>query len=284
MIATRPLHRLFGAIVEGVDVTKRISDETFAQLHNALTEFSVLVFPGQNINDAEQITFSQRFGSLETTKTGTRGAGSPLVILSNIGEDNRIVPFADRLNMVNRANMQWHADSSFKRIPAQTSILSAREVPVTGGNTEFVSMRAVYAELPEDLRQAAEDRVAIHDFAHSRDKVDPSLMTDSERSALPPVRQAMVLDQGRNLGPSLYIGSHVSHVEGMTKSESQKLIDRLLSFATKEQFIYCHTWCLHDLVIWDNRSVIHRAEPFVNHKERRRMVRTTIAGVTPTVK
>ena len=284
MIATRPLHRFFGAIVEGVGVTKRISDETFAQLHNALTEFSVLVFPGQNINDAEQITFSQRFGSLETTKTGTRGAGSPLVILSNIGEDNRIVPFADRLNMVNRANMQWHADSSFKRIPAQTSILSAREVPVTGGNTEFVSMRAVYAELPEDLRQAAKDRVAIHDFAHSRDKVDPSLMTDSERSALPPVRQAMVLDQGRNLGPSLYIGSHVSHVEGMTKSESRKLIDRLLSFATQEQFIYCHTWCLHDLVIWDNRSVIHRAEPFVNHKERRRMVRTTIAGVTPTVK
>ena len=284
MIATRPLHRFFGAIVEGVDVTKRISDETFAQLHNALTEFSVLVFPGQNINDAEQITFSQRFGSLETTKTGTRGAGSPLVILSNIREDNRIVPFTDRLNMVNRANMQWHADSSFKRIPAQTSILSAREVPVTGGNTEFVSMRAVYAELPEDLRRAAEDRVAIHDFAHSRDKVDPSLMTDSERSALPPVRQAMVLDQGRNLGPSLYIGSHVSHVEGMTKSESRKLIDRLLSFATQEQFIYCHTWCLHDLVIWDNRSVIHRAEPFVNHKERRRMVRTTIAGVTPTVK
>ena len=284
MIATRPLHRFFGAIVEGVDVTERISDETFAQLHNALTEFSVLVFPGQNINDAEQITFSQRFGSLETTKTGTRGAGSPLVILSNIGEDNRIVPFADRLNMVNRANMQWHADSSFKRIPAQTSILSAREVPVTGGNTEFVSMRAVYAELPEDLRQAAEDRVAIHDFAHSRDKVDPSLMTDSERSALPPVRQAMVLDQGRNLGPSLYIGSHVSHVEGMTTSESRKLIDRLLSFATQEQFIYCHTWCLHDLVIWDNRSVIHRAQPFVNHEERRRMVRTTIAGVTPTVK
>ena len=284
MIATRPLHRFFGAIVEGVGVTKRISDETFAQLHNALTEFSVLVFPGQNINDAEQITFSQRFGSLETTKTGTRGAGSPLVILSNIGEDNRIVPFADRLNMVNRANMQWHADSSFKRIPAQTSILSAREVPVTGGNTEFVSMRAVYAELPEDLRQAAKDRVAIHDFAHSRDKVDPSLMTDSERSALPPVRQAMVLDQGRNLGPSLYIGSHVSHVEGMTKSESRKLINRLLSFATKEQFIYCHTWCLHDLVIWDNRSVIHRAQPFVNHEERRRMVRTTIAGVTPTVK
>ena len=282
MIATRPLHRFFGAIVEGVDVTKRISDETFAQLHNALTEFSVLVFPGQNINDAEQITFSQRFGSLETTKTGTRGAGSPLVILSNIGEDNRIVPFADRLNMVNRANMQWHADSSFKRIPAQTSILSAREVPVTGGNTEFVSMRVVYAELPEDLKQAVEDRVAIHDFAHSRDKVDPNLMTDSERATLPPVRQAMVLDQGHKL--SLYIGSHVSDVEGMTTSESRKLIDRLLSFATQKQFIYRHTWCLHDLVMWDNRSVIHRAQPFINHKERRRMVRTTIAGVTPTVK
>ena len=282
MSATRPLHRFFGAIVEGVDLTKRINDETFTQLWNALTEFSVLVFPGQEINDAQQIAFSQRFGPLETTKVGTRGTGSPLVILSNIGEDNRVVPFANRLNMVNRANMQWHADSSFKRIPAQTSILSAREVPVTGGNTEFVSMRVVYAELPEDLKQAVEDRVAIHDFAHSRDKVDPNLMTDSERATLPPVRQAMVLDQGHKL--SLYIGSHVSDVEGMTTSESRKLIDRLLSFATQKQFIYRHTWCLHDLVMWDNRSVIHRAQPFINHKERRRMVRTTIAGVTPTVK
>ena len=282
MIATRPLHRLFGAIVEGVDVTKPIHDETFTELQNALTEFSVLVFPGQEINDAQQIAFSQRFGPLETTKVGTRGTGSPLVILSNIGEDNRVVPFADRLNLVNRANMQWHADSSFKRIPAQTSILSAREVPVTGGNTEFVSMRVVYAELPEDLKQAVEDRVAIHNFAHSRDKVDPNLMTDSERATLPPVRQAMVLDQDHKL--SLYIGSHVSDVEGMTTSESRKLIDRLLSFATQKQFIYRHTWCLHDLVMWDNRSVIHRAQPFINHKERRRMVRTTIAGVTPTVK
>jgi len=282
VIATRPLHRLFGAIVEGVDVTKPIHDETFTELQNALTEFSVLVFPGQEINDAQQIAFSQRFGPLETTKVGTRGTGSPLVILSNIGEDNRVVPFADRLNMVNRANMQWHADSSFKRIPAQTSILSAREVPVTGGNTEFVSMRVVYAELPEDLKQAVQDRVAIHDFAHSRDKVDPNLMTDSERATLPPVRQAMVLDQDHKL--SLYIGSHVSDVEGMTTSESRKLIDRLLSFATQKQFIYRHTWCLHDLVMWDNRSVIHRAQPFINHKERRRMVRTTIAGVTPTVK
>ena len=282
MIATRPLHRLFGAIVKGVDVTKPIHDETFTELQNALTEFSVLVFPGQEINDAQQIAFSQRFGPLETTKVGTRGTGSPLVILSNIGEDNRVVPFADRLNMVNRANMQWHADSSFKRIPAQTSILSAREVPVTGGNTEFVSMRVVYAELPEDLKQAVEDRVAIHNFAHSRDKVDPNLMTDSERATLPPVRQAMVLDQGHKL--SLYIGSHVSDIEGMTTSESRKLIDRLLSFATQKQFIYRHTWCLHDLVMWDNRSVIHRAQPFINHKERRRMVRTTIAGITPTVK
>jgi alpha-ketoglutarate-dependent 2,4-dichlorophenoxyacetate dioxygenase len=282
VIATRPLHRLFGAIVEGVDVTKPIHDETFTELQNALTEFSVLVFPGQEINDAQQIAFSQRFGPLETTKVGTRGTGSPLVILSNIGEDNRVVPFTDRLNMVNRANMQWHADSSFKRIPAQTSILSAREVPVTGGNTEFVSMRVVYAELPEDLKQAVEDRVAIHNFAHSRDKVDPNLMTDSERATLPPVRQAMVLDQGHKL--SLYIGSHVSDVEGMTTSESRKLIDRLLSFATQKQFIYRHTWCLHDLAMWDNRSVIHRAQPFINHKERRRMVRTTIAGVTPTVK
>ena len=282
MIATRPLHLLFGAIVEGVDVTKPIHDETFTEFQNALTEFSVLVFPGQEINDAQQIAFSQRFGPLETTKAGTRGTGSPLVILSNIGEDNRVVPFADRLNMVNRANMQWHADSSFKRIPAQTSILSAREVPVTGGNTEFVSMRVVYAELPEHLKQAVEDRVAIHNFAHSRDKVNPNLMTDSERATLPPVRQAMVLDQGHKL--SLYIGSHVSDVEGMTTSESRKLIDRLLSFATQKQFIYRHTWCLHDLVMWDNRSVIHRAQPFINHKERRRMVRTTIAGVTPTVK
>ena len=280
MLEFAPLHPLFAARVSGLDLA-RVSDADFAAVRDAFERYSVLVFPNQDIDDAAQIAFSERFGPLETTKTGTNGAGSKLVILTNIGEDGRIVPPTDRQILNNKANQLWHADSSFKPIPARASMLSAREIPREGGNTEFVSMRAVHAELPEDLKRAIDGKVAIHDYAHSRAQVDPDLITDAERAALPPVRQAMVLDGP--FGRSLYIGSHTARIEGIDEAASRALIDRLLAFATEPRFVYSHRWARHDLVLWDNRAVIHRATPFRSADERRCMVRTTIAGDAPTV-
>jgi len=197
--------------------------------------------------------------------------------------DGTVVPPSDRQVLNNRANRLWHADSSFKPVPAKASMLSARVIPSRGGNTEYISMRAVYAELPAHLKRAVEGRVVVHDYAYSRSKIDSTLVTAEERAAVPPVRQAMLIDHGAELGRSLYLGTHAARVEGMPEDEGRALIDELMAFATAERFVYSHVWQPNDLILWDNRAVIHRATPFESATEKRLMVRTTIAGAAPTL-
>jgi len=283
MITTKQLHPLFAAEIGGVDVSAAIPDADFAEIEAAFRRASVLVFPDQRITDDQQIAFSERFGDLETTKVGTVGAGSKLITLSNMDADGAVVPPTDRQILVNRANRRWHADSSFKPVPAKASMLSARIIPSSGGNTEFICMRAVYDALPADLKRAAENKIVVHDFAYSRAQIDPTMVTDAERAAVPPVRQAMVIDHGDGIGKSLYLGAHAARVEGLDEAEGRALIDELMAFATQERFIYSHQWRPHDLLLWDNRSVLHRATPFESASEKRLMVRTTIAGDAPTL-
>ena len=210
------------------------------------------------------------------------GAGSKLIVLSNMDAGGTVVPPSDRQVLNNRANQLWHADSSFKAVPAKASMLSARIIP-SKGDTQYISMRAVYRALPDRLKRAADGKVVIHDYAYSRSKVDPALVTEEERAAVPPVRQAMVIDHGPEFGCSLYLGSHAARIEGLSEGEGRALIDELMAFATEERFVYAHKWQPHDLILWDNRSVIHRATPFESVSEKRMMVRTTIAGEAPTL-
>ena len=282
MIEVKRLHDHFAAEVTGLDLTRPIDDEAFAEVEATFREHSVLIFPNQPLNDDQQIAFSERFGPLEVTKVGTAGAGSKLIILSNIGPDGEVVALGDRALLNNKANQHWHADSSFKVNPAHASLLSGRVIPAEGGNTEYISMRAVYAELSDEMKQKIEGLVVIHDFAYGRAKIAPHLVTDEERKAVPPVRQAMVLDHGAH-GKSLYLGAHAASVEGLSEREGRALIDELMAFASLEKFIYSHKWRQDDVILWDNRAVVHRATPFPNQEQRRRVVRTTIAGKGPTL-
>lgn len=282
MLSINPLHPLFAAEVIGLDLSTTVPSEQLSQIDDAFARFSVLVFRDQPVTDEQQIAFSQHFGSLETTKVGTPGAGSQTITLTNIGPNGEIAPPSDRQVLNNKANQHWHADSSFKPNPAKASMLSARIVPSAGGNTEYISMRAVYAALPLETQSRINGLITVHDFAYGRTKIDPNLVTNEERRAVPPVRQAMVLSQpdGSN---SLYLGAHCASVVGMPEDEGRALIDELMTFATQDRFIYSHPWSEHDMVLWDNRAVLHRATPFANTLEKRLMVRTTIAGDAPTV-
>ena len=282
MVTVNPLHPLFGAEVIGLDLSNKPTGEVLAQVDAAFLQYSVLVFRDQRVSDDQQIAFSRHFGELETTKVGTPGAGSSLITLTNIGPNGEIVAPSDRQVLNNKANQHWHADSSFKRVPAKASMLSARIVPSSGGNTEYISMRAVYDELSTAMQSRLEKLTTIHDFAFGRSKIDPDLVTDEERRAVPPVEQAMVL-QHANGSKSLYLGAHCASVVGMEEGEGRALIDELMAFATQPRFIYSHPWRAHDMVLWDNRAVLHRATPFSNTTEKRLMVRTTIAGEAPTV-
>ncbi|MEM9439445.1 MAG: TauD/TfdA family dioxygenase [Pseudomonadota bacterium] len=145
-----PIHSLFAAEVTSLDLDLVPTAETLSVVKAALAQYTVLVFRDQDVSDDQQVAFSECFGSLESTKVGTPGAGSKLIVLSNIGPDGAIEPPTGRQVLNNKANQHWHANSSFKPVPAKASMLSARIIPLSGGNTEYISMRAVYAALSEE--------------------------------------------------------------------------------------------------------------------------------------
>ena len=271
-----------GARINGLDLTNEIDEKIFTAVRDAFERYSVLVFPDQRITDEQQIRFSERFGPLEATRAGANGAGSKLIVLTNIAAGGSIGAPSDKQVLNNRANQVWHTDSSFKPMPARASLLSAREIPSQGGDTQYASMRAAYAAMPEKDKRLVEGLVAEHDFGWSRSRIDASLVTEAERAANPPVRQAVVVDSPH--GKALYLGAHARRIEGMDEAEGQALIDRLIAFGTQDRFVYSHRWARHDLILWDNRAVLHRATPFRNSDERRHMVRTTVAGIEPTLR
>lgn len=276
------LKKFIGVEINDLDITKILDIGIINEISELLSEFSVVVIRDQNITNDQHIKFSEFFGNLEQTKVGTDGSGSKLIILRNFDEDGKIMPPTDRQRLNNLANKEWHSDSSFKKIPSKLSILSAKMIPSNGGDTEFLSMRAAYNSLPENLKLNIEDKVCWHDYSHGRLKIDPNLVTFEEKKALPPVKQKLVLNN-KKYGKSLYLGAHCSKIDGMTENESQNLLKEIYEFVDNKSFVYSHVWKPYDLIMWDNRSVLHRATPIKGKIEKRLMVRTTIAGETSTL-
>jgi alpha-ketoglutarate-dependent 2,4-dichlorophenoxyacetate dioxygenase len=275
-----PLGPGFAAELRGVTLADIASDDAaYAAARNAFEEHSVLVFRGQEVTDELQLAFSRRFGPPEVTKVGSQGTGSHFVILSTIGPDGKVVPPDHRLSLRSKANQLWHTDSSFKRVPALTSILSARIIPARGGETEYVSTRLAYERLDAGLRNKLEHSFAWHDYAHSRSQIADGLATPEERAALPPQCWRMVWKNPSNGRGAIYLASHAYAVEGIEPAAGKKLIDELMEFATAPGTNYLHQWRKGDVVMWDNRATMHRGRPWPAH-EARLMVRTTISATT----
>jgi alpha-ketoglutarate-dependent 2,4-dichlorophenoxyacetate dioxygenase len=188
-----------------------------------------------------------------------------------------VVPPDHRLSLRNKANQLWHTDASFKRVPALTSILSARVIPARGGETEYVSTRLAFERLGTGLRNKLENSFAWHDYAHSRSQIAAGLATPEERAALPPQCWRMVWKNPANGRGAIYLASHAYAVEGMEAAAGKKLIDELMELATAAGTSYLHQWRRGDVVMWDNRATMHRGRPWPAH-EARLMVRTTISA------
>jgi alpha-ketoglutarate-dependent 2,4-dichlorophenoxyacetate dioxygenase len=276
-----------GARVEGVDLARPLDEPTFRAIFDAFQEYSVLVFHDQHFTDEQQMAFSQRFGPLETTinATGREARLHPnLVDLSNVDpdHDDRLMDWTNRRMMYQSGNQLWHTDSSFKPVPAHSSALSAREVPPVGGETEFASMRHAYATLPDEARRRLHGRVVVHSILYSRSTIAKGLFDPDQEKGLPPVRQALIRPNPVNGRPSIYVGSHAWYIEGMDYDESRRLLDDLLAHTTQPDRVYQHRWQQWDLVLWDNRCVLHRGRPWDAATHRRVMRRTTVAGEGPT--
>jgi alpha-ketoglutarate-dependent 2,4-dichlorophenoxyacetate dioxygenase len=279
------LHPAFGVEISGVDLRQPLDDGTWAHIWEAFNEHSLLLFHDQPLTDDEQMRVSLRFGPLETTvKTlGKEERLHPnLVELANLDEDGRLLDWSDKRMLYQSGNQMWHSDSSFKRVPAQASLLSGRQVPPEGGETEFVSCRVAWEALDPEMQRRLEGKVAVHSFAYSRGLIDPTLLSQEVKDALPPVRQALVRVSPVNGKKTLYIGSHASHIEGMPVEEGRALLKELVGLATRPGRVYRHAWRRHDLVIWDNRCMLHRGRPWDAKRHARVMHRTTVAGDGPT--
>lgn len=286
MIEVRRLHPLFGAEIVGVDTGKPMNDATFAAVRDAFEEHSVLLFRDQDLDDPRQIAFSERFGPLESTVSANSGGGGAFARQSNVDiATGEVIPPDDKRMLYQKANMLWHSDSSFKPVPSLCSLLSARVVPAEGGATEFATMRAAYDDLPAETKRRLEGLVAEHSLVYSRSLVDPDVtgMTEAQKAEVPPAHQVMVRTNPVNGRKALFIGSHAFGILGWPEQEARAFIAELTAHATREAYVLRHEWREGDLIVWDNRAVLHRATPFDTVKYRRLMQRTTVAGDAPTV-
>ena len=277
-ITVRPLTPVFGAEITGVDLRTPVDDASFAAIRNAFHEHAVLAFPDQHLDDDQQTVFSERFGALERSIVETLSANPAVYHLANVDGDGALLKPDDPRGRILEGNRAWHTDSSFKVVPAMASLLSAREVPPDGGETEYADMRAAYDVLDDEIKRDLEDAIGLHSFAYSQGRIGTDAMTKDELDALPPVEHPVIRTHPANGRKALYIGRHASHITGRPVEEGRALLAKLLEFATQPQFTYRHKWRVGDLVIWDNRSVLHRGRPWDENRHRRVMHRTTIAG------
>jgi alpha-ketoglutarate-dependent 2,4-dichlorophenoxyacetate dioxygenase len=283
-LTTRPLHPLFGVEIVGVDLAAPLDDATFAAIRVAFEDHSLLLFRGQTFDDAAQVAFSERFGPLETTVKANPAGGTYFARQSNLDiETGDVIPPEDRRMIYQKANYFWHTDSSFKRVPSLCSLLSGRIVPPEGADTEFATMRAAYDELPETTKRRLDGLVAMHSLQHSRSLVDPDVLTQDQRDEVPPVPQTLIRTNPVNGRKAIYVGAHASHIVGLPVLEGRALLKELTEFATQDRFVYRHKWRAGDLLVWDNRALLHRATAYDGTKYKRLMQRTTVAGDAPTV-
>ena len=280
-VRIRSLDAPLGAEVFGLDLTRPVRDDDFADIVDAHLDRHVLVFRDQRITPAQQIAFSRRFGPLQIhVLRKFQLPGHPeILVVSNIKENGEPIGLGD-------AGHYWHSDLSYKDRPSLGSMLHAQELPAEGGDTLFANMHLAYDTLPADLRRAVEGRVAEHSYLakyeelRQRSPWRPAL-TAAQLEEVKPVQHPIVRTHPGNGRKALFVGEHfTTRIVGLPEDESRALLDALFAHSTRPEHIYRHRWVDHDMVFWDNRSVIHLAAGCPDHL-RRRLYRTTIEGDTP---
>jgi len=274
--------RGFGARVVGFDPAAGVDAELVAALGQGLVDHGVLVFRGVRIEPAQLVELGRAFGRLEILpEPEKRHPDHPEIFnLSNVRPDGDVVERDEPQAVFLRGTERWHTDSSFRAVPSLCTMLYAVEVTDRGGETEFADMYRANEELPDHLRAEVDGVRLVHSYAFSRANNPGELepMSDEELVQYPPVTHPLVRvhPDGRR---SLYMGGHVAGVEGMGEPEGRELIDEVLAHATQDRFVYRHRWQADDLVVWDNRSTLHRLRPYDIANTRRVMRRITVAGV-----
>jgi len=287
-LGIRSLHPVFAGEVTGLDTARPLSRDQVAAIEAGMDRYAVLVLRDQRLTDHQQIAFTLNFGELEHTRGNaiTRPAELRLdpafADVSNLDKDHRPLARDSRRRLYALGNRLWHSDSSFRAVPATYSLLSGRVVVDKGGDTEFADMRAAYDALDEATKAEIEELICEHSLMFSRGQLGFSEFSPDESEAMRPVRQRLVRTHPVTGRKSLFLAAHIGGIVGWPVPEARAYIRDLREHATQPQIVYAHKWRQWDLVIWDNRQVMHRVRRFDDTKVRD-MRRTTVGGTEMTV-
>ncbi len=281
-----PITPQFAAEVGDVALSQPLAKADWETIQNAFWEYSVLVFPEQQLSIDQHLNFARRFGTLETSIEQYR-PGSQLRVpaeiadVSNLTAGDKIWEENSPRRLHEQANQLWHTDSSFRPVPALASLLYARSIPPIGGRTEFADLKAAYDALPEEKQNELQSLIAEHCIRYSRARIGFSDFSESERESMPPVPQAVVRTIPQTQRKTLYLASHAGKILDKPDEEGRALIDELITHATQQQFVYIHRWRANDLVMWDDRCTMHRGTPFDDIRYPRDVQRATVQDIAP---
>ena len=269
--------KVFGAVVSKISLAE-LDDATFAELYRVFLDYGFLVFPEQFLSEQQNIEFGQRFGELEF-------GALPLANQhrNDDGEFKQMIAVDTQRMRTNIGNEAWHTDSTYWPISSKCALLSAVKVPKQGGQTELADMRAGFAALPDDLRQRVQMLSAFHSTEYSQandlgdfPQRDKSSIYHGEAYLRP-----LVKTHPETGIRNLFIGRHAFGIPGLKREESRRLLQTLLEHVVSEpQRVYQHQWREGDLLVWDNRALLHRACPY-DYLEPRVLIGTRVAGDVP---
>ena len=284
-IRIRRVHPSFVGEVTGIDITQPLTPAQVEAIEDGMHEHAVLVFHDQPLSDPQQVEFTHNFGELEITLAGQmarpeqrRFQQLELGDISNLDEGERLRARDDSRRMYALANRLWHSDASFRAIGAGYTLLHARVIPSSGGNTEFADMRAAYDALSAGDKAEVEGLVCEHSIVFSREQIGMEVKSDEHAERLKPVPHPLVVSDPVNGRKSLYLSSHIGGIQGWPVPEARAFIRDLIEHATQRERVYSHAWRVNDLVMWDNRTVMHRARRFRDLQETRDLRRTSLKG------
>ena len=277
--AVRPLTPRLGAELSGVILADEMSDDVFRAIYAAFLHYQVLLFPPQDVPPARQVAFARRFGEVQIHVMNQYHAdGFPeLYRLSNLDAQGKPIG-----RHPDKGTLEWHTDGSWSRVAGQATIIYGEVMPETGGETHFCDMYEAYERLSPAWKARIASLRAVHNLDFSRTRrhgEDP--MTEEQRRAKPPVDQPVVRTHPETGRKCIYLGDHAESIVGMPYAEGRALIEELNALAVHPDLTYEHHWTPRELILWDNRCVMHRATAYDPATQGRVIRRCTVLGEVP---